>query len=276
MYYYGARYYDPRMSLWMSVDPLAEKMANISPYTYCFNNPIKLIDQDGKIPILAFIIKAGANAAADWFMQTAINYYFNPVTAGNLSASASDVNGWQIFRSGCEGLIPWRTPGGRMGRAALTAVGDVTVNYLHNPKDYTTEQAITDFSVGYIGNLAGGGLGELITKYGIKSVARGLSKLGFNLKAISNLVPNSVKWSGGKSGNALDNAMNHWWKHGKEFGYKSDYEYVQGAYDFLHNSPKGTLVKQRANGDILKYDPKTNTFGVMDSLGNPRTMFKPK
>ena len=25
MYYYGARYYDPRISLWMSVDPLAEK-----------------------------------------------------------------------------------------------------------------------------------------------------------------------------------------------------------------------------------------------------------
>lgn len=35
-------------------------------------------------------------------------------------------------------------------------------------------------------------------------------------------------------------------------------------------------MKQRANGDILKYDPKTNTFGVMDSQGNPRIMFKPK
>ena len=50
LYYYGARYYDPRMCLWISVDPLAEKMANVSPYIYCFNNPVKLIDPNGEIP----------------------------------------------------------------------------------------------------------------------------------------------------------------------------------------------------------------------------------
>ena len=32
MYYYGARYYEPRISLWMSTDPLQEKYENISPY----------------------------------------------------------------------------------------------------------------------------------------------------------------------------------------------------------------------------------------------------
>lgn len=53
-------------------------------------------------------------------------------------------------------------------------------------------------------------------------------------------------------------------------------EYVEGANSFMHNSPNGTLVKSRPNGDILKYDSKTNTFGVMDKNGNPRTMFKPK
>lgn len=40
--------------------------------------------------------------------------------------------------------------------------GDVTVNYLHSPKDYTTEQANIDFSVDLIGDLADGGLGELL------------------------------------------------------------------------------------------------------------------
>jgi len=33
LYYYGARYYDPRVSLWISADPLQEKYPNIS--TYC-------------------------------------------------------------------------------------------------------------------------------------------------------------------------------------------------------------------------------------------------
>ena len=46
--YYGARYYDPRTSVWLSVDPLAEKYINMSSYVYCANNPVKYIDPDGK------------------------------------------------------------------------------------------------------------------------------------------------------------------------------------------------------------------------------------
>ena len=48
LYYYGARYYDPRLSLWMSTDPLEETAFNISSYTYCHNNPIIFIDKDGR------------------------------------------------------------------------------------------------------------------------------------------------------------------------------------------------------------------------------------
>ena len=47
LYYYGARYYDPRVSLWLNVDPLAEKYSHVSPYTYTLNNPINLIDPTG-------------------------------------------------------------------------------------------------------------------------------------------------------------------------------------------------------------------------------------
>ena len=47
MYYYGARYYDPRLSLWMSTDPLHENYPNISSYLYCHNNPVILIDPSG-------------------------------------------------------------------------------------------------------------------------------------------------------------------------------------------------------------------------------------
>src|SRR5690554_2145009 len=42
MYYYGARYYNPRISIFISVDPLAEQ--TMEPYLYTGNNPIMFTD----------------------------------------------------------------------------------------------------------------------------------------------------------------------------------------------------------------------------------------
>ena len=48
LYYYGARYMNPRTSLWYGVDPLAEKYPNVGGYIYCVGNPVKLIDPNGE------------------------------------------------------------------------------------------------------------------------------------------------------------------------------------------------------------------------------------
>jgi len=45
LYYYSARYYDPRISLFISVDPLAEQ--TMTPYQYTYQNPIRFIDPTG-------------------------------------------------------------------------------------------------------------------------------------------------------------------------------------------------------------------------------------
>ncbi|PZQ88021.1 MAG: hypothetical protein DI548_05230, partial [Flavobacterium johnsoniae] len=50
LYYYGARYYDPKISIWLSVDPLAEKGPEYSPYCFAMNSPINMIDPDGRWP----------------------------------------------------------------------------------------------------------------------------------------------------------------------------------------------------------------------------------
>ena len=38
------------MQLWLSVDPLAEEFPDWSPYCYVMNNPLNLIDPDGRAP----------------------------------------------------------------------------------------------------------------------------------------------------------------------------------------------------------------------------------
>jgi len=47
LYYYGARYYEPRISLWLTTDLSQEKYSNVSTYSYTHSNPINLIDPDG-------------------------------------------------------------------------------------------------------------------------------------------------------------------------------------------------------------------------------------
>ena len=66
MYYYGARYYEPRLSLWMSVDPISNydprnsenyldgehnggvvNAQNLNPYQYCYQNPVRYNNPNG-------------------------------------------------------------------------------------------------------------------------------------------------------------------------------------------------------------------------------------
>ena len=43
----NARYYDPILARFTTLDPLAEKYPGLSPYVHCANNPLKYIDPNG-------------------------------------------------------------------------------------------------------------------------------------------------------------------------------------------------------------------------------------
>ena len=64
LYYYGARYYDPRLSLWISVDRFAEKYPYTSPYLFSLGNPVKVYDIQGDstvVVVSGYGIKDGAH-----------------------------------------------------------------------------------------------------------------------------------------------------------------------------------------------------------------------
>ena len=47
-YHYGARQYYPVVPTWDRLDPMCESYTYMSPYSYCLDNPVNVVDPDGK------------------------------------------------------------------------------------------------------------------------------------------------------------------------------------------------------------------------------------
>ncbi|AGA78212.1 RHS repeat-associated core domain-containing protein [Echinicola vietnamensis] len=73
-YYYGMRYYDPQISMWLSVDRLAAKYPTWTPYNFTMNNPVNLIDPNGDSTV--------------YF----INYDLSPEDANTVMNHTRDIN----------------------------------------------------------------------------------------------------------------------------------------------------------------------------------------
>jgi RHS repeat-associated protein len=103
-YDYGARFYDPALGRWHSVDPRCEDggQESWSPYHYVLNNPVKLTDPDGRIFGFDNLIGFAIGAAADYACQVTANF----ATGDDFSdAFTHDISLGSIFVSGAEGFI---------------------------------------------------------------------------------------------------------------------------------------------------------------------------
>lgn len=90
LYYYGARYYNPRLSTWYSVDPLAEKFPNFNPYNYCMQNPVRLIDPTGMSPEEGGDPKITTNMSYSMTYKGKGNYTLNQVKETNVMTQNED------------------------------------------------------------------------------------------------------------------------------------------------------------------------------------------
>ncbi|MGZ8407484.1 MAG: hypothetical protein ACXWVJ_05605 [Caulobacteraceae bacterium] len=83
-------------------------------------------------------------------------------------------------------------------------------------------------------------------------------------------------WAGNRKKDPDEQAERQFRKNGADFGAASKEDYVNKVHAFVKNPPAGVKTATRANGDKLFYDPRSNTFAVVNRRGAPRTMFKPR
>ena len=91
LYYYGARYMNPMASIWYGVDPLAEKYTTTGGYVYTLDNPIRMIDLDGRKWDESSVTQKNGNVTINLTLTVAIlnssNKKFDLKKLGNVLSS---------------------------------------------------------------------------------------------------------------------------------------------------------------------------------------------
>lgn len=151
-YYYGARFYDPRLSIWLSADPLAEKYPGWSPYNYTLLNPVKYVDPDGRVTILAGALIGGVIGASASFMLSGGTFEDRMAAAGKgaIGGIASGlVAGTGVgLVSGLKGLSAV------IGSAAIGATSGAVSELSKQTYEYGALDSRQSFSVEQIGESA--------------------------------------------------------------------------------------------------------------------------
>ncbi|GAA2207343.1 hypothetical protein GCM10009850_028010 [Nonomuraea monospora] len=127
-YYHGSRYYDPRMQVWKSADPVIEDYlggegndgvynpGNLNLYAYGYNNPVQNSDPDGN---LVFLVPAAVlvGKGVMWGM-TAYSAYQG---ARTVASTVTDI---------AEGRKTWQEGAAEAGLAVAQAGAEATIGRL--------------------------------------------------------------------------------------------------------------------------------------------------
>ena len=165
LYYYGARYYDARTSIFISTDPHMESYPGWTPYNYYANNPVNITDPTGM----------------DWYdIDDNITWHDNE---GELTIGVAEIQGnshnpriIEYLKSAglsgdylkdetawCASFLHWS-----MSQTGMKGAGARGANWSTwgQPLDGPTYGAIAIFKTGHVGLVAGQNGNNLIMLHG--------------------------------------------------------------------------------------------------------------
>ena len=194
LYYYGARYYDPRLGLWMSVDPLQEKYPNITSYCYNVNNPIRFVDSDGHEPTPAEAARIAAHVYGD---------KKDDILTGGWRVSQRDFGIKLTDETSLRSLVYERVVDGKVTEYVYATAGSVELrdwgenfkqplglskqyeNAANNAK--TLSKILSDTELNFVGHSLGGGEAALNSLVTSDDKLKGRKAFTFNAAGVSDI-----------------------------------------------------------------------------------------
>ena len=129
--YFGSRYYSSDLSIWLSVDPMASKYPSLSPYVYCANNPVRVVDPNGE-EIVEYRDWNGNLLGTDG--NDDLNVFFVSDEESINTIRNNDVSGKTTNRSDVK--VDWET--NKIVTQTILSVYDMTVNNGGNREEAAT------------------------------------------------------------------------------------------------------------------------------------------
>lgn len=250
LYYYGARYYDPKTSIFLNVDPLAEK--TMTPYAYTNNNPINLIDptgmegEDPTNPLFGYKISTGVSFGSSGFAfnitaSIGMQYKNSFTQIGTFVTGSIYMGGNQLGTSSMTKGIQWDAT---LTGMATFGIGSGQTHNMYSINYNMTSPFANDFAYsatyGQALNYNSAVNAEWDSSYGNRIQRSGI--VGFKINYFSFQTSNDTGRLGGDTGDRANTGAGILNFGGIEFGYQN----FTGAYDRTQESTckYGCIYKQ--------------------------------